>query len=610
MPKTGFNLGLNSYGRVAGGQEGSGQAQIVQPYDASKFAKLELAQKEKDKEEKAKGMKDARAFKPEEFEKMEKGWIDDAAFYSDEVHGLENSMTSNTLKYFTNLATIKDPDALYSANLEVAKERADINYKIRNLNQELDLGMQNKADFDRARSIYDGPDKDKIDEEETSLRLKTFQTLEGQEKLLAKNNGNIQETRRDLLRQWDNSLVASKFTWDDWQKDRRGVYQGYGKEVTSGGSGINREEGTLYYSEQYNKTYNLDEITNSETEALLNNRQYQKWIKDNSILADSLMNSYPNKKLEDISQQEVYKWAKESPDFKTYVEANFLPPNVVKQTTRKSQIREDGQGARVSTDAEIQSSTESTVISGDPERVANWKKNNPFIAEYLESAGAVNTGSQEGFWGGQMLNNGDVFNATDATGVTGINTQYETPINGTPVEVPGNYTVTSPGALGIRKQLVRDVKVNGMEYKKGQYIDADVVKNLTPGVDYTTLSGTIAQGSANEWVTIEKSYDGKITKTPQNTTTSLIIKKDAIEDTNLRPESKQKAYQNEKRANELEYGGKTVFINGQEYNAVDIINDWAGQIAADRGEKEPSYESYRLGKQEFEFYLQTGDIKY
>lgn len=61
MPKTGFNLGLNSYGRVAGGQEGSGQAQIVQPYDASKFAKLELAQKEKDKEEKAKGMKDARA---------------------------------------------------------------------------------------------------------------------------------------------------------------------------------------------------------------------------------------------------------------------------------------------------------------------------------------------------------------------------------------------------------------------------------------------------------------------------------------------------------------------------------------------------------------------
>lgn len=600
MPE--FNLAPNSYGRVAGGQEGSGQAQIFQPYDASKFAKLEIAQKEKDKEEKAKGMKDARAFKPEDFEKIDKGWIDDAAFYADKEHVLETDMTSNTLKYYNNLATISDPDALYAANLEVAKERADINNRIRNLNQELDLGLQNKDAFDKARSVYDTADKSSFDEKETANRLRTFQTLDGQEDLLARNNGNVQETRRDLLRQWDNSLVASRFKWDDWQKERRGVYEGYGKEVTTGGSGINQEEGTLYYSEKYNKTYNLDEITNSEAESLLNNSQYKEWIKDNDVLADSLMNAYPNKNLDDITQQEVYKWAKENPDFKTYVEANFLPPNITKQTTRKTQTRESGAGAKELSDAEIQSKTESTVISGDPEVVAEWKRKNPFMAQYFGRAGEQNTGSQEGLWGGHMLTNGDVYNAVDATGVTGINTQYENPINGAKEVVDGNYTITSPGVAGIRKQLKNDIIVNGKEYKKGQYVSDDVVAGLKVGKDYKVISGTISEGYGNVWIKVgdENKKDKK----------SLIIKKDAIEDTNLKPETKQKAYKNEKRANELEYKDSKVIVNGQQYNAIDLINDYAAQIAAENGETEISYESYRKGKDEFESALESGEIKY
>jgi len=43
MPE--FTLSPNSYGRVAGGQEGSGQAQILQPYDSAKFMKAEMEAK-------------------------------------------------------------------------------------------------------------------------------------------------------------------------------------------------------------------------------------------------------------------------------------------------------------------------------------------------------------------------------------------------------------------------------------------------------------------------------------------------------------------------------------------------------------------------------------
>jgi hypothetical protein len=52
MPE--FTLSPNAYGRVAGGQEGSGQAQIFQPYDAAKFDRQAVEiKKEQDKANKA-----------------------------------------------------------------------------------------------------------------------------------------------------------------------------------------------------------------------------------------------------------------------------------------------------------------------------------------------------------------------------------------------------------------------------------------------------------------------------------------------------------------------------------------------------------------------------
>lgn len=63
MPE--FTLSPNAYGRVAGGQEGSGQAQIFQPYDAAKFDR-QAVELEKQKQKAEKEKKANKVFEPDE----------------------------------------------------------------------------------------------------------------------------------------------------------------------------------------------------------------------------------------------------------------------------------------------------------------------------------------------------------------------------------------------------------------------------------------------------------------------------------------------------------------------------------------------------------------
>jgi hypothetical protein len=341
----GFNLGLNSYGRVAGGVEGSGQAQIVQPYDASKFAKIELAQKEKEKEEKAKGMKDARAFKPEEFEKVNEYWVEDAKFYSNETQAITKDMTGNTMQYYNNLATIKDPDALYEANLKVAEDRSRINARVKHLNEEVTLGMQNKEFYEKSQALYDS-DQNKWDADETEARRYEFLNIETRPDLIEQAGGNKQAARRLLVAEYDGSLVAER--WDQAKHTTTSIASNEARATTttSGFPTFDLDKGMIYQNKSTNTYHNLQQAVDHDMNIIQNSRQYQKFLKSNPKLRDDIQSYYGNKPIDEMPEGELLKWAAQSDAYKNFVKGTYLGGDETSYVRTASQSREGGSGLK------------------------------------------------------------------------------------------------------------------------------------------------------------------------------------------------------------------------------------------------------------------------
>lgn len=364
MPKTGFNLGLNSYGRVAGGQEGSGQAQIVQPYDASKFAKLELAQKEKDKEEKAKGMKDARAFKPEEFEKINEYWVEDAKFYAKETQALTKDMTTNTLEYYNNLATIKDPDALFDANLKVAEDRSRINARAKQLNEELTLGMQNREFYEKSQALYDSKQGD-WDGDETEARRNEFLNIETRPDLIKEAGGNKQAARRLLVEEYGGSLVVEK--WDQAKHTTTSIAANEARSTTttSGFPTFDLEKGMIYQNKSTNTYHNLQQAVDHDMNIIQNSRQYQNFLKSNPKLRDDIQGYYGDKPIDKMPEAELLKWAAQSDVYKNFVKGTYLGGDETSYVRTASQSNEGGSGLKkIDENAPIKKTDLQTFLSG------------------------------------------------------------------------------------------------------------------------------------------------------------------------------------------------------------------------------------------------------
>jgi hypothetical protein len=600
MPE--FTLSPNAYGRVAGGQEGSGQAQIFQPYDATKYDAALVAANERKAEQKAKGLKDARAFKPEAFEDLTTPWQADATLLSMEMRDIENRKVLNELAYYNNMANISDPDKLYEANLKVAQERAVLNSDIRDLENEVQLGLQNKEVFEVAENKYATTENpDQYDSEVTARRMKEFYTLEGHEDLIKKYG--IQGARQYLLKnEWGGKLLEPTFNFAEYRDDVTTTNAKFGEEKKNAGVRVDEERGLLIRGESSSTTYNLTEIVKAEVNSLDTKETYRNWAKGK--FSKELLAAYPDaKSVKDISEAQLLKWAETAPEFQTFVQESFLPKDKYSYVESGSQLRQDGAGSKVLTVDEIQSESEASNIFGLTEGEAGWNEfltKNPILAEWTKMQQTSGSSKmKESVFGAYQLTNGDVMNATDATGKAGKNTQYEDPMTGQRRNIEGSYIITAPGFAGIKYMLLKDTVIDGKTYKKGDYINSEVIGDLKPNLDYRPISTTTTQGYGN--TNVQKA-DGTVVR--ENV--PIIIKNDAVEDFNLKPKAKQDAYQNEKTAVLVANQNVQVIdpTTGNIYNAADVIKTYEASLGGAE-----SYEQWRKAIEEYESDLATGKLK-
>ena len=90
----------NPFGTVALGQEGSGLAQILKPYDAAKYDEALIAQKQKEKEDTTKALKEEKKeFKKNEYLDPKIYWDTDNAIYSKGLNDLYDEAEQLTMNY-------------------------------------------------------------------------------------------------------------------------------------------------------------------------------------------------------------------------------------------------------------------------------------------------------------------------------------------------------------------------------------------------------------------------------------------------------------------------------------------------------------------------------
>lgn len=597
--QAGFGFDPNAYGLSAAGQEGSGMNQILTPYDATKFDRAIVAAGEKNKEDKAKAMKEAKAFKPPDFEKLTTPWVNDAKLLSRELYQIEQDTLANEMQYYKNISEIKDPDALYEANLQVATDRAKINSRYRKLEDEVQMGLVNQKIADDAIRTFDG-NSTLFDAGVTKHRIEEFSTLKGREDLIEQYG--IQGARDYLLREeYGGSLLKDKFNYNKHQAERINVNQSMGHESSWGWATKNVEKGLLYRSESSEKIYDLNEIKQAEISVLRDYDTYQEWIK-NDRFRDEILDMFGADSPSQITKEQVIEFAEKSPEFEQYVKVELMPRDIIKYSESATQLREDAAGSRIMTTDEIMQTTD-MVKTADSFFNPAAKAVAEFMGkDYGEGWGNVWAG------GAHELTNADVKQSTDATLPLGEYTVYLDPLTGDRVtNITGNTKRTSPGVQAIQMRLYKDVRYNGRTIKAGEYINEDIANKLglKVGLDYDPVNVNTSQveGVYEEDI---RDKDGK--KTGTNTKTKkMFATVDYLEDSNLTGLTKQNEFENERIATAGFYTGKSVKLpNNSAIDAYSLIE----QRAAELGGGKVTPENFRQAKLQFNEDLSNGTISY
>jgi len=370
-----LNVPINAYARSAGGQEGSGQAQVFAPYDSTKFDKARVAADQRTQKQNAKALKDARAYKAPDFEELTTPWEYDSKLYSDELHKLEKDELENELAYYDIRIKYKNhPEKMYEEQTKNSLQTARINSRYRELEDKVQMGLVNKAIYTSAQNAANDPNYSKNFDSKASDRRKTeFANLssddpERQEYLnsLIEKRG-VQGARNFLLNNEDEyggSLLKQKFNYGSYQKERYAINAGLGTETVTSGVGKNVDKGLLYKSKTTNKFYDLGEIMDGEINSLRNYDTYQEWIVDNSRFSDELKEKYPNVELTNLTSNQIVGWAKDSPEFQKMVKTEFMPRDVEKYEISATELKSGSMGSKViPNDAPLEKTNLQTLFS-------------------------------------------------------------------------------------------------------------------------------------------------------------------------------------------------------------------------------------------------------
>lgn len=338
----------NPFGTVALGQEGSGLAQILTPYDSAKYDNAIIEQEQANRKEEAKALKEVKKdFKLGEMVELDKSWEKDIDTYSSqfkELYDEEVSLFTDAI----NVRQINDYDTFLNESDKLTRRWAEHNKKAKLYNEDVYLSTQNKETFDKA-DAFAKDNQNEIDIEVWDKRKKEF--TNPPDYVMKEAGGDLQRARIKYLKDYcDNDLVPQRFVHEDFQKEIRALTAQTAEKKGGGGvtwtdnfqnsgvGGFIKSDGTkVIFSDDEEKAIVLANISNNKRaldyyrkEPLLEQplKEYTKKIGKNDV--------------SELSYREMYDFMAKDPAAMDFMKSQYFWKDEVKSSQSFSQSTEVG----------------------------------------------------------------------------------------------------------------------------------------------------------------------------------------------------------------------------------------------------------------------------
>jgi hypothetical protein len=318
----------NPFGTVALGQEGSGLAQILTPYDSAKYDNAIIEQEQANRKEEAKALQEAKKdFKLGEMVDLDKSWEKDIDTYSSqfkELYDEEVSLFTDAI----NVRQINDYDTFLAESDKLTRRWAEHNKKAKLYNEDVYLSIQNKETFDNAKTFADN-NQDKIDTELYGKREKEFTSPP--DYVMKQAGGDLQKARIIYLRDYcDNNLVPQRFVHDEFANKITALTAK--KAVEKGGGGtrwvddIGGGVGGYVTSRNEVVTFDDNEMKDVVLANISNNKRALDYYRKQPMLEEPLKTYAKNinKNVDQLSYREMYDFMAQDPAAMDFMKTQYF----------------------------------------------------------------------------------------------------------------------------------------------------------------------------------------------------------------------------------------------------------------------------------------------
>lgn len=345
----------NPFGTVALGQEGSGLAQVLTPYDSAKYDNAIIEQEQTKRKEEAKALQELKKdYKLGDMVDLDKYWEKDIDTYSDQFKELYNEEVS----LFTdaiNVRQINDYNTFLNESDKLTRRWAEHNKKAKLYNEDVYLSTKNKEVFNEAKKFAESNVK-AIDVQLWEKRKKEF--TNPPDYVMKEAGGDLQKARVKYLQDYcDDELVPQRFVHEDFQKDIRALTAQTAEKKSGGGvtwvdnyqnSGI----GGFVKSDGQRVMFSDDEEKAIVLANISNNKRALDFYRTLPQLKAPLETYAKDKgkSIEELSYPDMYDFMATDPDAMNFMKSQYFWKDEVKSSQSFSQARDGGgSGAEIQT---------------------------------------------------------------------------------------------------------------------------------------------------------------------------------------------------------------------------------------------------------------------
>jgi len=354
---------VNPYGRVAGGQIGSGQAQVFQPHDVTKFPKQEMAIKEGQQQERAKARQKRDAELPP-IKDWSKPWEEDSLDWSDTIYSNEKKLqeVQGEVLRLNNEKEFLSDDEWHTRNNKVLAKVMEINNERSYYEAEIEKTIQAKTLFTQVATAYRGnEDKFALNSKGNILLyqnpLKEIQDNAAPNWLKDYYENEIDkdlptQIQKNMLREkvyeHTDGLIHQKLNFSDYKNKQTTMLESnvelFGSE---GKPQLDRESGVLFATNSRGERYDQDDMFNQIR---------SEWAGNNFVLNDFIIYNeqhfdeeeqafakerYDVDNMAEMSFDQMHEFLLETEVGKSWTASNFFPKGWTVHGAKWQQPRDD-----------------------------------------------------------------------------------------------------------------------------------------------------------------------------------------------------------------------------------------------------------------------------